>query len=219
MDVFEAVTNGIVIFGVVVVVAVITAGALITPRPSGAVTGTAARFGSLSGWRLLGVAAISWSMLAALTILLWIPIPVALSPAASTIARILGLVLFDAGVGLILWGRRTLGPLWTVTTTRGVQLHREHQLIRRGPFGIVRHPMYLGIWLFLGGSLLIYRTWPLAGYLLFSVPRFLGRARIEERALAGAFGQQWVDYASRVPMLIPRWIGRIGDSASRRGRA
>lgn len=82
-------------------------------------------------------------------------------------------------------------------------MHLEHRLIRRGPYAIVRHPMYLGYWLLVAGTLVIYRTWVLAGYLAASVPRFLGRARMEERALAAAFGHDWIDYTSHVPMLMP----------------
>ena len=201
----EAITNGIVIAGAVVVYAVITYGALTGPKPSGRLTWTATRFESLSGWRLLAVAFMGWLGVALLTIVLWIPIPLRMSNAGSTIARVAGLLLFLAAVLLILWGRHTLGPLWTVTTSKGVRLQRGHRLIREGPYAIVRHPMYLGYWLFVAGPLMIYRTWVLAGYLAVIIPRFLGRARMEDRALAEEFGQDWTDYARQVPMLIARW--------------
>lgn len=213
----ETITNGIVIAGVVVVFAVITGGALVARQPSGRLTGTAMWFESLSGWRLVGAAAIGWLVVAGLTILLWIPIPIPLSNTGSTIARVAGLLLFLAGVLLILWGRHTLGPLWTITTGTGVRLHLEHRLIRHGPYAIVRHPMYLGFWLLVAGTLVTYRTWVLAGSLAVIVPRFLGRARMEERALAAVFGQNWSDYASHVPMLIPWCPHRAGGSAARRG--
>ena len=204
----EGITNVIVIAGVVAVYAVITGGALIGPQPSGRLTGTAMRFQSLSGWRLLTVALIGWLGVAGLTIFLWIPIPMRMSNTGSVIARVAGLLLFLAGVLLILWGRHTLGPLWTVTTSKGVRLHRGHRLIRQGPYAIVRHPMYLGYWLFVAGPLVMSRTWVLAGYLAVVIPRFLGRARMEERALAEEFGRDWTDYARQVPMLIPRWPSR-----------
>ncbi len=189
----EAITNGIIIAGVVLVFAVITGGALIGRQPSGRLTGTAMRFESLSGWRLLAVALMGWLAVAGLTIFLWIPIPMRLSTTGSAIARVVGLLMFLAGVLLILWGRHTLGPLWTITTSKGVRLHREHRLIRHGPYAIVRHPMYLGFWLFVGGTLVMYRTWVLAGYLAVIIPRFRGRARMEERPLAEEFGQDWTD--------------------------
>lgn len=103
--------------------------------------------------------------MAGLTTLLWIPILVPLSSIGSTIGRIAGLFLFLAGVLLVLWGRHTLGPLWAITTGKGVRLHPGHRLIRHGPYAIVRHPMYLGFWLLVAGTLVIYRTWVLVGYL------------------------------------------------------
>ncbi len=69
------------------------------------------RFESLFGWRLVVVALMGWLAVAGLTIFLWIPIPMPLSNAGRSIARVAGLLLFLAGVLLILWGRHTLGPL------------------------------------------------------------------------------------------------------------
>lgn len=200
----ETITNGVVLAGVAAVFAVVAGGAVLTRRPSGRLTGTAAPFEGLSGRRLAAVTVVGWLGLAGLTVWLWIPIQVPLSGAGALIARVAGLAMFLSGAFLVLWGRRTLGPLWTVTTSKGVRLHREHRLIRQGPYAIVRHPMYLGFWLLVAGTLVIYRTWVLAAYLAVIVMRFVGRARMEERALAEAFGRDWTDYAGHVPMLIPR---------------
>lgn len=141
--------------------------------------------------------------------------PDPLSTIGSTIVHVSGLLLFLAGVLLILWERPTLGPLWAVTIGKGVRLHLGHRLIQRGPYAIVRHPIYLGFWLLVVGTLVTYRTWVLAGYLALIVPRFLGRARIEERALAAAFGQDWIEYARHVPMWIPSLLRRGSGSMVR----
>jgi protein-S-isoprenylcysteine O-methyltransferase Ste14 len=42
------------------------------------------------------------------------------------------------------------------------------------------------------------------GYLAFAIVRFLGRARMEERALADAFGPEWCEYTQKVPPWVPR---------------
>ena len=47
------------------------------------------------------------------------------------------------------------------------------------------------------------RTWT-ALVIAISLPGIILRARREEEALAAQFGQQWQDYAQRVPALIPR---------------
>jgi protein-S-isoprenylcysteine O-methyltransferase Ste14 len=204
----HAVVNGVVIVGVVLVMAVVTRGLWTTPRPSGPLTGRTLPVDALPGWRLAALVLIGYVFLSGVTVLLWIPIPGTLSTPAKNAAAVAGSVAFVAGVLLVLWGRHALGPMWTVTTSMGVRLHTGHQLIRTGPYAIVRHPMYLGFWLLLAGTVLIYRTWVLVAYLLLAMARFSGRARMEERALAAAFGPEWREYAGRVPMWVPRRSGR-----------
>ena len=75
----------------------------------------------------------------------------------------------------------------------------HHQTLRH----IVRHPMYLGSTPAALGALLMNRTWT-ALVIAISLPGIILRARREEEALAAQFGQQWQDYAQRVPALIPR---------------
>ena len=77
--------------------------------------------------------------------LLWIPLPIQLTGIAQLIALIIGSLLFIGGLGLILWGRLTLGHFYNVSTSQGAPLYADHQLITSGPFAYVRHPMYMGI--------------------------------------------------------------------------
>lgn len=200
----ETVVNGAVIVGVVLVMAVVTGGLWTTPRPSGPLTGTTPPVDAISGWRLAALVLIGYAFLFGVTVLLWIPMPVTLSSPMKNVGAVAGFVAFVAGVLLTLWGRHALGPMWTVTTTTGVRLHTDHQLIRTGPYAIVRHPMYLGFLLMLAGTVLIYRTWVLIAYLVLAIARFSGRARIEERALAETFGPNWRAYARQVPMWVLR---------------
>jgi protein-S-isoprenylcysteine O-methyltransferase Ste14 len=77
-------------------------------------------------------------------------------------------------------------------------------VIRKGMFGRVRHPIYLGaILLYLG--LLILR-FSLAATLIWVVIiafyHFI--ARHEEKLLLKKFGQEYANYMREVPMWIPR---------------
>ncbi|MCL5994876.1 MAG: isoprenylcysteine carboxylmethyltransferase family protein [Chloroflexi bacterium] len=134
---------------------------------------------------------------------MWLPLPIELSPAIRIVSLVVGALLFFSGLALVLWGRLTLGRLYNVSYSFGVQLYADHRLITHGPFAIVRHPMYLGILLTGLGGILLYRTWTL----VFLAANFLGlliRARREEQALAAEFGKAWQDYCRRVPGFVPR---------------
>ena len=78
-------------------------------------------------------------------------------------------------------------------------------LVTRGPYGFCRHPLYLcfllmalGVGLYLGSWLSVAFT------LLLSVPSAAYRAGREDALLRERFGEEWVRYAERVDMFLPR---------------
>lgn len=101
----------------------------------------------------------------------------------------------------VAWGRMALGSMYHVSSSRGAQLFKDHQLVTHGPFALVRHPMYLGVMLAGAGGLLLYRTWTFV-FVLLQFPVFIRRARLEERALAQEFGTEWESYRQKVPPFI-----------------
>ena len=136
-------------------------------------------------------------------LLLWRPVPLTLSAQAKALALVVGGVLFFPGIGLVLWGRLALGRMYNVSSGLGVQLYEEQRLVTDGPYAHVRHPMYLGLLLVALGGILIYRTWTFV-FFLGNFPGVANRARLEERALKEAFGDEWEKYKRRVPSWIPR---------------
>ena len=140
----------------------------------------------------------------AVCILLWQPLPLELSPPARLAALVCGSGLFFPGIGLVLWGRLTLGRMYFVSTGMGAQLFADHRLVTHGPFALVRHPMYTGIALAALGGLLLYQNWTLVAMLLLPLG-LARRARNEERVLAAEFGEQWQEYCRSVPAFLPRW--------------
>jgi protein-S-isoprenylcysteine O-methyltransferase Ste14 len=170
-------------------------------RPRGRTTGLARQILTLPAYLLISVGFFGTCYL------LWRPLPLALSASARTVTLALGALLLFPGLALVLWGRFALGEMYYVSSSMGAQLYADHRLVTRGPFALVRHPMYVGIILASVGGLLIYRTWTL----VFTTVAFLGlvlRARREEQALAAEFGEQWEGYCQRVPGWIPRIPGR-----------
>jgi protein-S-isoprenylcysteine O-methyltransferase Ste14 len=166
-------------------------------RPRGRATGLAARTLRWPVYLLIGIPFF------AVAIFLWRPLPLALSPSLQALALAFGALLYFPGLGLALWGRLTLGEMYNVSMSVGVQLHAGHRLVTAGPYAIVRHPMYAGIIMAAWGGLLLYRTWTC----VFAAFVFLGllvRAHREEQALAAEFGPEWDAYCRRAPAWIPR---------------
>jgi protein-S-isoprenylcysteine O-methyltransferase Ste14 len=75
--------------------------------------------------------------------------------------------------------------------------------VSRGPYALVRHPLYIAEQVALLGALITYLSWrAVALFALQSCFQFM-RARNEERVLAGAF-PGYSSYMRRTPMLLPR---------------
>jgi len=114
--------------------------------------------------------------------------------------RWLGVVLCALGVVFAVWSVVTLGRHYDLV----LEVHADHELVRRGPYGVVRHPVYTGLGLhFAGVCLATGNLLLIAGTLLVTYPAFYLRARAEEGLLREQFGAEYEKYAREVPMLVP----------------
>ncbi len=117
----------------------------------------------------------------------------------SELIQYLGLFLTFAGIAFAIWARFLIGRNWSAT----VMVKRDHQLIRGGPYAIVRHPIYSGFLLAFFGTALEtgeYRA------LLGLAVAFYGwrmKSLMEERFMSEQFGPAYSDYKRRVKALIP----------------
>ncbi len=103
------------------------------------------------------------------------------------------------GLLLTLWARGVLGGNWS----SGVAFKEQHELIERGPYAYVRHPIYSGVLLmFLG--IAIFRG-SVTGFVLLAI-LFVGlwlKAGQEEKLLTRHFGEAYPQYKKRVKALVP----------------
>jgi protein-S-isoprenylcysteine O-methyltransferase Ste14 len=114
--------------------------------------------------------------------------------------RWLGVALTVLGIAFSLWAMVTLGRHYDLV----LEVHQDHELVSRGPYRLVRHPLYTGLGLhFAGVCLATGNLFLVAGTLLVTYPAFYLRARAEERLLREQFGAQYDKYAREVPMLVP----------------
>jgi len=206
----DIVLDGIVIASAALLSVVVVASWLAALRAPRLPPVGSSRWFRLPASAQVGVGFGAVALLAYLGYQLWIPLPLTLPPSMISALRNAGLAAFLVGSALVLWARRSLGRMYGVSTSSATQLRVNHQLIQRGPYARMRHPMYLGYWLLFAGALLIYQTWTPLALLTMCVPAFYRRAQREEAALAVRFGGVWDDYAARVPMFVPSWRSRTG---------
>jgi protein-S-isoprenylcysteine O-methyltransferase len=115
--------------------------------------------------------------------------------------RWLGLALVVAGIALALWAIATLGRHYDLE----LEIHRDHELVRAGPYRFVRHPIYTGLGVHFAGACLATGNLLLAaGTLLVTYPALYLRARTEEALLRDRFGATYDRYAREVGMLLPK---------------
>lgn len=116
------------------------------------------------------------------------------------------IVLFVAsaiGVASILFcytAMRTLGKQWSLVA----RIVSGHELIQKGPFSIVRNPIYLAMFGLLLQAGIVISVWQaiIPAMILFLIGTWI-RIREEEKILREQFGTQFDDYARRVPAFIP----------------
>ena len=112
----------------------------------------------------------------------------------------LGVALVLAGTVLRAWAIVSLGRYFR----RDVTIEPGQQIVRRGPYRVLRHPSYTGIFLILAGFGLAFGSWVSAGVaLLIIFVGMLPRIRVEERALSQAFEADYTDYANSTARIIP----------------
>lgn len=112
----------------------------------------------------------------------------------------IGLVLTAAGIGLTATARLYLGSNWSGRVT----IKENHELICRGPYRLVRHPIYSGLLLAaFGTALAIGEVRGLLGFLLALIGWWF-KSRVEERLLTEQFGDEYRRYREQVrAALIP----------------
>jgi protein-S-isoprenylcysteine O-methyltransferase Ste14 len=112
--------------------------------------------------------------------------------------RLLGSIAIAVGALLMIWAL-----LYFRSWRFRAELAAGHELATGGPFGFLRHPIYMGFNLLaLGTALWMPATVVWIGFILMLIGSDL-RARAEERILRDAFGSVYFDYCARIRRFIP----------------
>jgi protein-S-isoprenylcysteine O-methyltransferase Ste14 len=117
-------------------------------------------------------------------------------------------------VGMVVFGIILLGLGAVVGFAGAIALGRNltpfprpsqnTQLVRRGVYAWMRHPLYTSVMAASLGWALMWQSWPAWWVAVLLIPFFDAKARREERWLRATF-PEYAEYARRVRRFIP-WI-------------
>ena len=147
---------------------------------------------------------LGWGILIVLLLSLrnfpWGPLGLRVIPSSLLLAY-LGLAMDWGGIAFAIWARFYLGSNWSARVT----IKKDHELIRSGPYAIVRHPIYAGFLFALAGTTIaIGQIRAILALAIVAVGlRF--KARTEEKFMREQFGEQYARYEREVKSLIP-WV-------------
>ena len=111
----------------------------------------------------------------------------------------LGVAMLAAGLLFSVWARAHLGRNWSDRIT----VKQGHELIRSGPYGWVRHPIYTGLLCaFLGSAVASDQLRGFVGFVL-CMASCVRKLHIEERFMREQFGEEYRRYAATTPALVP----------------
>jgi len=111
----------------------------------------------------------------------------------------IGLALCVSGVVLAIWARGILGANWSAQ----VQIKQGHELVERGPYSVIRHPIYTGLILLFAGNAVMVGDWRGVLAVAIATVSFWRKYLLEEQLMTREFGQVYLDYRKRTWPLFP----------------
>ena len=117
----------------------------------------------------------------------------------STNVAIAGSAATLAGIAFAIWARVVLGANWSGVVT----VKEAHVLVRRGPYRIMRDPIYTGILTAVAGTALTSGS----VHSLLALPvlsfGFWLKTLTEEHFMVAEFGEDYLRYRHEVRALVP----------------
>lgn len=110
-----------------------------------------------------------------------------------------GAALTVLGILFAVWARITLGRNWSGRVT----IKQDHELILRGPYTLVRHPIYTGFLLGLLGTALVFGfARCFVGVLICGIALWF-KSQTEEHFMLEQFGERYALYRQKTRALVP----------------
>lgn len=116
------------------------------------------------------------------------------------IFRIIGIISYTIGILLRYISTLTLGRYFT----RNVEVSKDQQLISHGPYRLLRHPLYLGLFLLLISVPLFFANWGMFIIGTIAIGLILNqRMKIEEASMEAVLGKSYSEWKAKRYRFIP----------------
>jgi protein-S-isoprenylcysteine O-methyltransferase Ste14 len=118
---------------------------------------------------------------------------------------ILGTLIFTCAYFVRWWGVKTLANQWSIHAIgeSRIALH-ERSLIKEGPYRLVRHPIYAGIFMeILAIPLIANSLYALLFSMCLLIPLYAFRSYLEEKTLMKIFGWGYKQYRKESSAFVP----------------
>lgn len=134
-------------------------------------------------------------------LMLFVPVPglgIRFVP-AMLVSALAGLAVQTLALLLAVWARRHLGRNWSAAIAVAV----DHQLVRSGPYRVLRHPIYTAVLGMFYGTAIASGTLHALGGAAIMTMAYARKIRLEERNLRNEFGPAYEEYRRATWALIP----------------
>ena len=111
-----------------------------------------------------------------------------------------GIIIALFPIFFLIWVHRHLDKQWSIA----LELQEDHKLITTGPYRYVRHPMYLGIFTYTIGLMMISLDVLVILFFAFTIWVNYRRIPREEQMLIQKFGDEYLEYIKRSGRLLPQ---------------
>ena len=111
----------------------------------------------------------------------------------------LGIIVAISPIFFLIWVHRHLDTQWSIA----LELQEGHRLITSGPYTRIRHPMYLGVFVYTIGLILISSDLLVSIFFAFTIWVNYRRIPEEEQMMIDEFGEEYQEYMKRSGKLLP----------------